>query len=171
MTRHWRMLLVSGSSECDVDKGRLVTTRNVLERANIILEGYFRALYLPLGGSRTCMENALLTSMKLCISMFNGKPPCMPLCFGTVEIILLEAVGAFSSFLASTAATVSLLASAATGFCSFLAFAVVAFSYFLASMTGSFSSVFSSYLVFFFLLFFFNFFFFLRLSFQPGWVM
>ena len=65
-----------------------MTTRNVLERANLPLEGYFRALYVPLGGSRTQMENAPL---KLCIFMFNNKPPCMPLYFGTVEIILQEA--------------------------------------------------------------------------------
>ena len=55
MARHWRMLLVSGFSdcswgECDVDRGRTVTTRNVLERVNLPLEGYFRALYVPLGG-------------------------------------------------------------------------------------------------------------------------
>ena len=86
-----------------------MTTRNVLEHASLPLEGYFRALYVPLGGSRTWMENAPLKSMKLCISMFNDKPPCMPLCFGTVEIILSEAVRAFSYFLASVAA----------GFCSF----------------------------------------------------
>ena len=151
-----------------------MTTRNVLERANLPLEGYFRALYVPLGGSRTRMENAPLKSMKLCISMFSDKPPCMPICFGTVEIIFPEAVGAFSSFLAFAAAAVSLLASAAAGFCSFLEYAAAAFSYFLASTTWDFSSTFSSFLALFFLFFFFHFlffffdfFFFLRLSFQP----
>ena len=49
------MLLVSGFSdcscvECDVDRGRPVIKRNVLELANLHLEGYFRALYAPLGG-------------------------------------------------------------------------------------------------------------------------
>ena len=62
MAGHWRMLLVPGFSdcswaECDVDRGRMVTTRNVLECANLSMEGYFRALYAPLGGSRTQMEN------------------------------------------------------------------------------------------------------------------
>ena len=46
MARHWRMLLVPGFSDCswaerDVDRGRPVTTRNVLERANLPLEWYF----------------------------------------------------------------------------------------------------------------------------------
>ena len=49
------MLLVSGFSdcswdECDVDRGRPVIKTNVLELANLPLEGYFRALYVPLGG-------------------------------------------------------------------------------------------------------------------------
>ena len=174
MARHWRMLLVSGFSECDVDKGLLVTTRNVLDHANLPLEGYFRALYVPLGGSQTRMENAPLKSMKPCISMFSDKRPCMPLCFGTIEIILPEAIGAFSSLLASTTAAISLLASAAAGFCSFLASAATDFFSFLASTAGDLFSDFSSCLSFFFLffffhflLFFFNFFFFLRLSFQP----
>ena len=40
------MLLVPGFSdcswaECDVDRDRPVATRNVLERANLLLEGYF----------------------------------------------------------------------------------------------------------------------------------
>ena len=34
--------------ECDVDRGRLAAARNVLEIANLLLEGYFRALYAPL---------------------------------------------------------------------------------------------------------------------------
>ena len=29
---------------------------NALERANLLLEGYFQALYVPLGGSKTLME-------------------------------------------------------------------------------------------------------------------
>ena len=46
MARHWRMLLVPSFSdrswaECDVDRGRLMATRNVLELAIILLEGYF----------------------------------------------------------------------------------------------------------------------------------
>ena len=75
-----------------------MTTRNVLECANLPLEGYFRALYVPLGGSRTRMENAPFKSIKLYISMFNDRPPCMPICFGTVVIILPEAVGLFHIF-------------------------------------------------------------------------
>ena len=56
MARHWRMLLIPGFSnysrvECDVDRGQPVTARNVLECANLPLEGYFRALYVPMGGS------------------------------------------------------------------------------------------------------------------------
>ena len=63
MARHWRMLLVPGFSdcswsECDIDKGRPKATRNVLERANVHLEGYFQALYVPLGCSKTWMENS-----------------------------------------------------------------------------------------------------------------
>ena len=62
MARHWRMLLLPAFSNyswagCDVNKGWSMTTRNVLERANLPLEGYFRALYATLGGSRTLMEN------------------------------------------------------------------------------------------------------------------
>ena len=106
MARHWWMLLVPGSSECDVNRGRPVTTRNVLEHANLSLEGYFRALYVPLGGSRSRMENAPLKLIKFCISMLRDKPPCMPLCFGIIEIILPEATRAFSSFLAYAAAAV-----------------------------------------------------------------
>ena len=34
-------------TECDVDKGRPEATRNALEHANLLLEGYFRALYAP----------------------------------------------------------------------------------------------------------------------------
>ena len=86
-----------------------MATRNVLECAILHLEGYFRALYIPLGGSKTRMENTPSKSMKFYISMFSDKPPCMPLCFGTVVIILPEAVGAFSSFLASTAVAFSSL--------------------------------------------------------------
>ena len=90
MAGHWRMLLVSGFSdcswaECDVDRGWPVIKRNVLELANLPLEGYFRALYVPLGGSRTRKESTSLKSMRLCVSMFSDKPPCMPLCFGTID--------------------------------------------------------------------------------------
>ena len=148
-----------------------MTTKNVLKHANLPLEGYFRALYVHLGGSKTRMESAPLKSMKLYISMFRDKPPCMPLCFGTVEIVLLEAVGAFSSFLASVAAAVSLLASTVAGFYFFLASTAAVVSSFLASAVAAFSSTFSSCLAFFFLFFFFDFFFFLRLSFQPERVM
>ena len=101
-----------------------MATMNVLEHANLCLEGYFRALYVPLGGLKTRMENAPSKLIKFYISMFSDKPPCMPLCFGTAVIILPKAAGAFSSLLASVAAT----------FSSFLAFAVGAFSstFFLA---------------------------------------
>ena len=56
MAGGWRMLLVLGFSDCswaerDVDKGRSVIKRNVLELANLPLEGYFLVLYAPLGGS------------------------------------------------------------------------------------------------------------------------
>ena len=105
MARRYWMLPVSGFSyyswaECDVDKGGPVATRNELERANLLLDGYFLALYVPLGGAETQME--------FYISMFSDKPPCMPLCFGIGTVIVLpEAVGDFSffipSFLASTA--------------------------------------------------------------------
>ena len=75
------MLLLPGFSycswaECDVDEGRSVATGNVLERANLRLEGYFRALYVPLGGSKTQMENAPYKLIKFYISMFSDKPPC-----------------------------------------------------------------------------------------------
>ena len=53
MARRCRVLLVSCFSdcswaECDVDRGRLEATRDALERANLLFEGYFRALYVPL---------------------------------------------------------------------------------------------------------------------------
>ena len=46
MAKHWRMLPVPGffycsCDECDVDGGRSMATRNVLECANFLLEGYF----------------------------------------------------------------------------------------------------------------------------------
>ena len=90
MAGYWWMLPVPGFSdyswaEHDIDRGRPVIKRNVLELANLPLEGYFRALYVPLGGSRTRREKASLKSTKLYISMFSDKPPCMPLCFGTVD--------------------------------------------------------------------------------------
>ena len=78
MARQWQMLLVPGFSdcswaECDVDRGRPVIKRDVLDLSNLHLEGYFQALYVPLGGSRTRKENSFLKSMKLCVSMFNDK--------------------------------------------------------------------------------------------------
>ena len=90
MARHWRMLLISSFSDCswvkcDVDRGRPVIKKNVLELANLPLEGYFQALHVPLGGSRTWKENASLKSMKLYDSMFSDKAPRMPLYFGTVD--------------------------------------------------------------------------------------
>ena len=90
MAKHWRMLPVPGFfncswSECDVDKGRPMAIRNVLERANLLSEGYFQALYVPLGGLKTRMENITSESMKFYISMFSDKPLCIPVCFGIVE--------------------------------------------------------------------------------------
>ena len=142
MAKHWRMLLVPGFSdcywaECDVDRGRPVAIRNMLERANLHLEGYFRALYVLLGCSKIRMENDPSKSMKFYISIFSDKPPCMPIYFGIAVIILLEVVGAFSYF---------------------LAFAATSFSSFLASAARAFSSAFFSCLAF-----FFHFLFFLRL--------
>ena len=37
-------------AECGVDRGWPVVKRNVSELANLPLEGYFQALYTPLGG-------------------------------------------------------------------------------------------------------------------------
>ena len=95
MARLCQMLLVPSFSDCswakcDVDRGQPVTTRNALERANSLFEGYFRVLYVPLGGSETRMESSVAKntpskSMKFHISMFSDKPPCMPLFFGIVE--------------------------------------------------------------------------------------
>ena len=95
MARRCRMPPVPGFSdcswaECNVDKGWPVATRNAVECASLLLEGYFRALYVPLGGSKTHMEsstnkNTPSKSMKFYISMFSDKPPCMPLSFGIVE--------------------------------------------------------------------------------------
>ena len=142
MARRYWMLLIPGFSncswaECDVDRDRPMVTRNALEHANLLLEGYFQALYVPLGGEETQME--------FYISMFSDKPPCMPLCFGIgVVIILPKAVRFFFLFFIS----------------SFLASAVGAFSFSISSLLAS-SSTFSS-----FLGPFFHFLFFLRLSFQ-----
>ena len=63
MAKHWRILLLldfydCSCTECDVDRGWPMTKRNLLERTNLPLEGYFRALYVPLGGSQTWMEDA-----------------------------------------------------------------------------------------------------------------
>ena len=70
MVGHWRMLLGLGFSDCswverDVDKSRPIIKRNVLELANLPMEGYFQALYTPLGGSRIWREKASLTLTKL----------------------------------------------------------------------------------------------------------
>ena len=56
MAGRGRMLLRLGCSDCswaerDVDKGWMMIKRNVSELANFPMEGYFRALYAPLGGS------------------------------------------------------------------------------------------------------------------------
>ena len=91
MSRRYRMMLVPSFfdcswAECDVDKGRPTATRNALECANMFLEGYIRALYVPLGGAENQME--------FYISMFSDKPPYKPLCFGIGTVIILpEAVG------------------------------------------------------------------------------
>ena len=155
MARHWQMLLVPGFSDCswaefDVDRSRPVIKRNVLEIANLPLEGYFRALYVPLGGSRTQKENASLKSMELYVSMLSDKPPLMPLCVGTVDH---TARGGWGFFL-------------------YLSLYSSIFSFFkLCSSSFFFSFFFLFFFYFQFLFFFFCFFFFLRLSFQPGWVM
>ena len=93
-------------AERDVDRGRSVIKRNVPKLANLPMEGYFRALYAPLGGLGIWREKASLTLTKLYFSMFRDKPPCTPLCFGTVDYL----AGAFSSFLASTAAVLFVFA-------------------------------------------------------------
>ena len=85
-------------AECNVDRGRPVIKRNVLELANLPLQGYFRSLYVPLGGSRTWKENASLKSTKLCVSMFSDKPPCMPLYFGTIDYTARGGRGFFLLF-------------------------------------------------------------------------
>ena len=97
MAGHWRMLLVLGFSNCswakrDVDKGWSVIKRNVLELANLPLEGYFRALYL--GGSRIWREKASLTSTKLCVFMCSDKPLICPSALPLL-IILPEAARLF----------------------------------------------------------------------------
>ena len=87
------------------------------------LEGHFLSLYVLLGGSKTRMEsstakNTPSKSMKFYISMFNDKPPCMPLLFGIAERhcnhIARGGRGFFffiSSFLASSSTFSSFLAS------------------------------------------------------------
>ena len=62
-----------------------MATRNVLEHANLLLERYFLALYVPLGGLKTRMENTTSKSMKFYISMLSDKPPCMPPLLGIDE--------------------------------------------------------------------------------------
>ena len=63
MARRHRMLPVPSFfdrswAECDVDRGQSATIRNALAHANMLLEGYLRALYVPLGGSKTRMESS-----------------------------------------------------------------------------------------------------------------
>ena len=53
MARRYRVLPIPCFSncswaECDVNRGRSEAIRNALEHANLHLEGYFRALYVPL---------------------------------------------------------------------------------------------------------------------------
>ena len=135
MAGHWRMLLGLGFSdyswvECDVDKGWPTIERNVPELTNLLMVGYFRALYAPLGVSRILRDKASLTSMKLHFSMLRDKPPwvvreyrgrkpprhrqnfvfqCLAInpfvCPSILAllIILPEATGHFSSFLVSAA--------------------------------------------------------------------
>ena len=84
MACRWRALLVLSFfnrfwAERGVDRGWSVVKRNVSELANLPLEGYFRALYTPLGGWR---DKAFPPSMKLYFSMFNDKPPWVVQEFG-----------------------------------------------------------------------------------------
>ena len=139
---------------------------NVLERANLLLEGYFLALYVPLGGSTTQMENITSKSIKFYISMFSDKPPCIPFCFGIVErrcnntgrgglgffffhifFLSLYNMGFFHIFFLSLYSR---------GFLHI--FFISSFSTFSSSLAFFFHFLF-------FLRFFFHFFFFLRLSF------
>ena len=51
MARRWRMLPIPSFSdcswaECDVDRDWPEATRNALEHANLLFEGYFQALYI-----------------------------------------------------------------------------------------------------------------------------
>ena len=130
-------------TERDVDRGRPTIKRNIPELANLSMEGYFRASYAPLGGSQIWREKASSTSMKPCFSMFRDKPPWVVRDFGGRKpprhrrnsvspcseisplvcpyvlaplIILPEAAGAFSFFLASATSVL------------FLDFAVATFS-------------------------------------------
>ena len=119
MACRWRTLLVLCFFnrfwvERGVDRGRSVVKRNVSELANLPLEGYFRALYTPLGGWRDTAfppsmklyfsmfndkppwrKKAFSTSTKLCFSMFRDNPPCMPLCFGTADCTARGGWGVF----------------------------------------------------------------------------
>ena len=88
--------------------------RNVLELANLHMEGYFLALYAPLGGLQIWREKASLTSTKLCFSMFRDKPPCTPLCFGTVDYTARDGRGFF--FFLSLYSSSSFLDFVATAF-------------------------------------------------------
>ena len=114
--------------------------RDILELVNLPLEGHFQALYGPLGGSRTRKENASLKSMKLYVSMFSDKSPCMPLCFSAIDH---TAIGgrAFSSFLAFAVAVFSLFKLYSNDFFFSFFFLLLFFFQFF-----SFSSTFSSFL-------------------------
>ena len=46
--------------EHDVERGRPVIKRNVPELANLLMEGYFRALYAPLGWFTNLKGESLL---------------------------------------------------------------------------------------------------------------
>ena len=102
-------------AECDVERSRPTIKRNVPELANLPMEGYFRALDAPLGGSQIWREKASLKSTKLYFSMFRDKPPCMPLCFGIVNytarggrgFYLFLSLYSSNSFLDSVAAAFS----------------------------------------------------------------
>ena len=147
MACRWRVLLVLSFfnrfwAERGVDRGRSVVKRNVSELANLPLEGYFRALYTPLGGWR---DKAFPPSMKLYFSMFNDKPPWVVREFGgrkpslhrrnsaspcseisplvcpsvlALLIVLLGAAGAFFFFLSLCNNSFFFLDSAATIFSS-----------------------------------------------------
>ena len=118
----------------------------------MLLEGYFRALYVPFGGLETRMEssttkNTPSKSMKFYIYMFSDKPPCMPLCFGIVERRCNHSARGGRGFFFFHIFFLSLYS---RGFFFFYIFFLSLFFEFFS-----------------FLAFFFHFLFFLRLSFNP----